>query len=656
MTEEARNSLLFVLLFVLLPLVAGYLARRQGWLEARWSRPILGINIAAGATTLVFLVIWGKEIDRSLVKLPLVGLLLAAVMLLVGGLLSMFVLAARRARASFAFTSSLSNMGYSMGGIVTYAMLAKEGYGTSIIYLMFWSPYVFGLCFPLARALGRDRLSFQMRDFLSIFRDPRSLPLVGLAVGLALNFSGVPWPKFVDQQHQLGPLTLPSLISIIVSTAAATAMFAVGLSLYLGKLRRHLRASAVMCALKFLVSPAIALALMACLDVRGLNRQVVFILSCCPVAVYSVVISNLFDLDLHLANSLWVVTTVVFLFCVVPALVFVVPLLGEAKEAPEGSTLDSRPEWKETAMLNPYAPEGRWFKVNLHMHTSRSDGRLAPADAVEAYRRDGYHVLAVTDHDQLFGPGDLDDPGLLLLPAQEVHINGNTDDGCAYHFVALGVRTHIPRPGAGQDAVAAIRKQKGLAVLCHPLWSNMRQQEMDAITGCFAVEIWNGVCERMLGKGNSVFYWDSYLSRFDPVSLEPGGPRRPLWGIAVDDAHRYPDDLGQGWTWVQLPRGGRRPSVSAVLKALREGAFYSTRGPRIETLTLEDGVLRVHTSAAVSIRFVGKGARVRHRVSGEHLKVAEYEIDGEERYIRIEVEDRGGRSAWSNPIWIDELA
>ena len=306
-------------------------------------------------------------------------------------------------------------------------------------------------------------------------------------------------------------------------------------------------------------------------------------------------------------------------------------------------------------MLNPYEREGTWVKVNLHMHTNRSDGTWEPADAVAAYRRDGYDAIAVTDHDQPFGPADLEDPGLVIIPAQEVHLGEDAVEGCHYHIVALDVTDEIPRQRSGQAAVDAVREQGGLALLCHPLWSDMRQEEMDAITGCFAVEIWNGVCERMLNRGNSVFYWDSYLTRFDPTPLEPGDPARPLWGVAVDDTHRYMDDLGTGWVWVQVARDQRPLTAEGVLDALRRGAFYSTRGPRLETLIVEDKRLVVHTSSAASVRFIGSGGRVRGRVSGEHVKRADYEITGEERYLRVEVEDRGGRCAWSNPIWIDDL-
>ncbi len=314
---SAVGPIVFLVFCVLLPLMAGYVSRWRGWVDSRWSQPILTVNIACGATTLVLLVIWDVTIDRRLPLLPVVGASLALAMLLVGGVTSRLVTTERRSRGSFAFASCLSNMGYSMGGIVAYALLGEQGYARSIIYLIFWSPFVFGFCFPLARAIGRERLAFRTKDFVAIFRDPRSLPLAGLAAGLALNLSGLSRPVFLSR-----------VTGTIVAVAAASAMFAVGLALFLEKVRTHARVTALMCILKFVVSPLLALGLMALFGIVGCGRQVVLILSVCPVAVYAVVISNLFDLDLDLANSLWVVTTVVFLLVVAPVLVFVVPLLA----------------------------------------------------------------------------------------------------------------------------------------------------------------------------------------------------------------------------------------------------------------------------------------------------------------------------------------
>ncbi len=35
---------------------------------------------------------------------------------------------------------------------------------------------------------------------------------------------------------------------------------------------------------------------------------------------------------------------------------------------------------------NPFAVEGRWYRGNLHTHSTNSDGRKSPEDAVNWYR------------------------------------------------------------------------------------------------------------------------------------------------------------------------------------------------------------------------------------------------------------------------------
>ena len=42
--------------------------------------------------------------------------------------------------------------------------------------------------------------------------------------------------------------------------------------------------------------------------------------------------------------------------------------------------------------------EGKWFKGNLHMHTTNSDGRLDPDSARAEYGSRGFDFIALTDH------------------------------------------------------------------------------------------------------------------------------------------------------------------------------------------------------------------------------------------------------------------
>ena len=45
--------------------------------------------------------------------------------------------------------------------------------------------------------------------------------------------------------------------------------------------------------------------------------------------------------------------------------------------------------------------KGRFYKANLHAHSTLSDGQLSPAEMKDAYKAHGYSVLCITDHELL---------------------------------------------------------------------------------------------------------------------------------------------------------------------------------------------------------------------------------------------------------------
>ena len=46
----------------------------------------------------------------------------------------------------------------------------------------------------------------------------------------------------------------------------------------------------------------------------------------------------------------------------------------------------------------PFDKLGRFFRGNLHTHSTHSDGTLSPAQVCQRYRHAGYDFLALTDH------------------------------------------------------------------------------------------------------------------------------------------------------------------------------------------------------------------------------------------------------------------
>jgi hypothetical protein len=140
------------------------------------------------------------------------------------------------------------------------------------------------------------------------------------------------------------------------------------------------------------------------------------------------------------------------------------------------------------------------FKVDLHLHSNRSDGREPPAYVAAAGRRIGLDALAVTDHgryapsieaQQAYADLELD---LTILPGEEVHppdnpvhmINFGGDHSVNALFASQAYREQVaalmaasgPLP-PGVDAyqyasccwtLDEIRRGGGLAIFCHPYW------------------------------------------------------------------------------------------------------------------------------------------------------------------------------------------
>src|SRR5215813_411342 len=84
----------------------------------------------------------------------------------------------------------------------------------------------------------------------------------------------------------------------------------------------------------------------------------------------------------------------------------------------------------------PFDRPGRFYRGNLHTHSNRSDGALAPEAVVAAYRDRGYDFLALTDH-FLAGYG---------FPITDTRALRSPD-----FTTLLGAELHAPHTQSGMD-------------------------------------------------------------------------------------------------------------------------------------------------------------------------------------------------------------
>jgi hypothetical protein len=300
-----------------------------------------------------------------------------------------------------------------------------------------------------------------------------------------------------------------------------------------------------------------------------------------------------------------------------------------------------------------FTAPGRFWRGNLHTHSTRSDGVLDPGEVCRRYRAEGYDFLALTDH----FIGSYGYPIVDTVPYRtnsfttilgaELH-SGAMANGELWHILAVGLPadfapsdspTFQPKPGqeTGPEIAARAVAAGAFVAIAHPQWSGLTLADARSIEAAHAVEIYNHGCATGCDRPDGAAIADLLLTEGRRLSL-----------IATDDAHfSEPDHFG-GWVMVKAEEN----TPEALLAALKAGAFYSSQGPELRDVVLEGDEVVVRCSAAVSVVAMGHGtgAKAVHGHSMTEARVPLARLNNSP-WLRVAVIDAAGRRAWSNPIW-----
>ncbi len=283
---------------------------------------------------------------------------------------------------------------------------------------------------------------------------------------------------------------------------------------------------------------------------------------------------------------------------------------------------------------------GKLLKGNLHLHTTLSDGRKTPDEALDIYRAAGYDFVALTDHREVKSP-TVEKNGILAIKALEFDFYM---PGQVMHILGIGVNPDITekvlRHSSPQKAIDEVNRQGGVAILAHPAWSLNTPSVICTLRGLCAIEIYNTVSGLPwnLDRADSSHIIDECLASGMDMRL-----------VACDDAHYYAGDECQSYIWLKCESN----TEESILAALKKGDFYPTRGPLIHKIECDGETVSVDCSPARTIYFPSEVPWGSKRViNGENLTHAEYKLEPtlNRRFIRIVVEDSDGKRAWSNPI------
>ncbi len=319
----------------------------------------------------------------------------------------------------------------------------------------------------------------------------------------------------------------------------------------------------------------------------------------------------------------------------------------------------------------------KFFKANLHCHSTKSDGKLTVETLKAEYKKRGYSIVAFTDHEHLIDNSYLDDDEFLTITSCEVaikefpaistlkkldmrvtHLNfyaldqHNVVTPCYAseydHYGYEGIKDEIRYEGEferkysaeGVNEIIKIAKEKGFIVSYnHPTWSLENASHYLNYEGMFAVEIYNHSCS-LQGHADDEHVFDDLL-RAD----------KAVFCTCADDNHNarpfdgpYCDSFGG---FVQI--NAEKLDYATVMDALQKGNFYASTGAQILSLVKDGDKVHIKTAPSKRIFLLTRGRRCEKVIASENETVTEatFTLWDSDEYFRIRVEDEKGKRAYT---------
>jgi hypothetical protein len=304
----------------------------------------------------------------------------------------------------------------------------------------------------------------------------------------------------------------------------------------------------------------------------------------------------------------------------------------------------------------------QWFKGNLHTHSLWSDGDGYPEMIVDWYQSNGYHFVALSDHN-IFAQGEkwakvpksklhedafqnylkrfgdewveqkIDSAGRILvrlktydeyrkkferdnfimLRSEEV-----TDqfEKKPIHMNVTNVQDLVPPQGGKSvgdvmqrniNAVLEQRTKTGVPMFPHINHPNfyyaITVDDMISLRGERFFEVYNGH-QLVNNEGDSAHLSTEKMWDRINVAYRKRG-QDLMFGLATDDSHNYHQfgksysNAGRGWVMVRA----KQLTPASLIEAMEAGDFYASTGVELEELKVEKNTLTIDVKQVKGVTY-----------------------------------------------------
>lgn len=354
--------------------------------------------------------------------------------------------------------------------------------------------------------------------------------------------------------------------------------------------------------------------------------------------------------------------------------------------------MDNQQKRKNKMKIYLIDPNKKWHKANLHCHTIHSDGYFTPEEIKKLYMEHGYSIVAFTDHECIFDVSNLTDENFVAITSTEyslmrldraandtfrekgskldwrdvevIHLNLFSKDphnvihpaASMENFSEYNINKYKPNkiqcdgytrhfsPESIQETIDRANKAGFLVQFNHPNWSLNTRDTYINLKGLWSLEILNYCTELETGADYCPNIYDDMLRNGQRCFCSMG-----------DDNHNHEGSMFGSFGGFNFI-GVDNLTYDEVLSAMEKGTFYCSSGPEIYSMYIdtEEKKVYVECSEAVSIIFDGYNRTFRNYY-GENLTKADFKFFGGEKYFRITVRDKYGRSAHTHAYFLEDF-
>ena len=299
-------------LLVVVPFLMGSILNSRIPRLSSLAKTIVILNLTIIEPPIVLWSIWGLALRGEMILLPLAGLFMVITGFSLGKLMTPLLPEAGDHRKVFVISASLSNHGFTMGGMLGFLLLGEKGLALSAIFITYFVPYTFLFIFFYAN-MSTEGPQLNLRDLFRFLCNIRNMPLLAVLIAIGLKLGDIDRPTIIFPIH------------LLLAISIALYYFALGINFERSDIRSFSKEQGLLAVIKFILIPLLTVVLIQPFDLSTDIRTVILMQAFMPVAVYAVMTAILFNLNIRLASSLFIGNTIVFLAALLPAVLLLAP-------------------------------------------------------------------------------------------------------------------------------------------------------------------------------------------------------------------------------------------------------------------------------------------------------------------------------------------